>query len=454
MTKYFSLKVKRIPVKETGIFITRWLFVAVCAFVLMINNYQVNAQSPITLKGTVLDKETNAPMPFATITIPQSKISVVSNEAGEFQFNIPAELTNSTVHISFLGYKTIKLKVSEINPGIETSFKMVAQEQQLKEVEIKKKKSKTSAEDIVDKAIRNIKKNYPRDKTLYYGYYRDYISPASAVSYQNLMEAALVIEDRGIQTYEYERTKIKLEQLRYNPGISIDSSLNKAYDGKNKFIPNADIGIGAANELAILRAHDPIRNHKSKCFSFVDVFDYDFVANHRFYYESITEEDSCLIYGIRFECDNKDYFSKSEYKVLGHIFINADTYAILKFNYTIDCNSPAYTGKFFDLKLEYKNYNEKYYLNYLSLMNYFVLKKDSAVNQTDQHLFQYRELFINKIVNEPFKSLQPRELINKKASLLTNKVPVVKGFWDNYNYTGIPKLEEQVILDKTEHYPN
>ena len=433
------------PTIVTGTCITKQLFKALCICILMIINYPINAQSQITLKGTVLDNETNKPLAFATVTIPESKISVISNESGAFQFHIPGEWENSNVQISYLGYKTIKLKVSEIKQEVMTTFRMIPQEQQLKEVEIKEKKSKTSAEDIVDHAIQNIRNNYPREKTLYNGYYRDYISPAWTVSYQNLIEAALVIEDRGFQSHDAQRTKIKLEQLRYNPNISIDSSFNKAYDGENKFIPG--VHLDEANELAMLKAHDPIRNHKLRTFSFVYVFDFNFVRNHRFYYESITEEDSALIYGIRVECNARGFYETSEYNAIGHIFINSKTYAILKFNYMVTCYTPTYAGKFFDLKLEYKNYNDKYYLNYLSLMNYFVLKNSTSANHINKPYFQYRELFINKIVTEPFESLQREETINKEASLLTNKVPVIEGFWDHYNYTGIPKLKEEVISE-------
>jgi hypothetical protein len=411
-------------------------------------NYQGSAQSQITWKGIILDKQTNEPLPFASITLMESKISVITNETGAFQFHIPAESKNNDVQISYLGYKTIKLKANEINPDLLTTFRMVPQEQQLKEVVVKGKKSKTNAVAIVARAIRNIKNNYPGEKTLYYGYYRDYISPTWRTSYQNLIEAAIVMEDRGFQSYDFDRTKIKLEQLRYNPDISIDSSLTMTYDDKNKFIPNANIGMGAANELAILRGHDPIRNHKSKSFSFVDVFDYNFAENHHFDYESITKEDSTQIYCIRFSSDQKPGPTNSTYNVNGHIYIRADSYAILKFNYTITYNTPTYAGKFLDLKLEYKNYNDKYYLNYLSMMNCFFMRN----NPSDHHLyvpyFQYRELFINKIVNEPFESLPSKEAIDKRASLLTNKIPVIEGFWDHYNYTGIPKLAEKVITEQ------
>lgn len=440
ITRSYSLIMKTKPNRETGTYITMWLLKAICICILMIINYQVNAQSQITLKGTVLDKETKEPLPFATISIPQSQTGVISNEMGEFQYHIPVNFQNSVVQISYLGYKTIKLKVSEINPDVVTPFKMEPQIQQLQEVEIMERKSKTPAKEIVNRAIKNIKKNYPRDKTLYYGYYRDYICPTWAVNYQNLMEAALVMEDRGFQSNDLEWTKIKLEELRYNPDMSIDSSLNQAYDGENKFIPN--VRIDAANELAMLMAHNPIRNHQTRSFSFVYVFDYDFVRNHRFYYESITEEDSAYIYCIRFETYFRTLSHKSEYKVDGHIFIRSDSYAILKFNYTVTCNTPTYAGKFMDLKLEYKNYNDKYYLSYLSLKNYFLLKNNTSANQVYKPYFQYRELFINKVINEPFESLYREETIDKKASLLTNKVPVKIGFWDHYNYPSNLKLLE------------
>jgi len=137
----------------------------------------------------------------------------------------------------------------------------------------------------------------------------------------------------------------------------------------------------------------------------------------------------------------------SEYWVEGQIFISSGSFAILKFNYTVKCNTPAYTGILFDLKLEYKNYQDKYFLNYLSLMNYFVFKNETVpgINKTSASVipyFQYRELFINKVVNEVFAPMKPHEAINKSTSLLTNKIPVIEGFWENYNFPGNLNLVE------------
>jgi len=198
--------------------------------------------------------------------------------------------------------------------------------------------------------------------------------------------------------------------------------------------------------LSILFAHNPIRNHDQRTFAFVHIFDEDFVSNHSFEYESITQIDSAKVFCLNFEKYFKDRFS-NEYRANGKIYIHSQSFAILKFTYTIICNTPSYAGKFFDLKLEYKNMNDKYYLNYLSLMNYFVFRNDSISSISNSATlvipyFQYRELFINKVVNESFAPMKPHEAINKSTSLLTNKIPVIEGFWENYNYPSNLNLVE------------
>jgi hypothetical protein len=396
-------------------------------------------QNRIDFKGRILDSETKEPLSFVSIGIPHSGTGVISNEYGEFNYHVPENFESDKIQISLLGYQKVFVNVSEIKPGVLNTISLKPEIQLLNEVTV----WVTPAVDVVSKAIKNIRKNYPRDRSLLYGYYRDYISPIDTAIYKNMTEAALVIEDKGINTNDFNRTKIKLEQLRYNPGFAIDSSLNQAYGSKNKYIPNTDVK--ASNEFSILRAHNPIRNHDQRTFSFVDIFDEDFAANHSFEYESITQVDSVKVYGIRFQKDVNFKDPPSEYLVNGLIYIDSESFAILKFTYTVACSTPTYTGKFFDLKLEYKKLDHKYYLNYLSLINYFEFNSNALSDQTSistEPYFQFRELFVNKIVTNRYNSLRQKETINNSYSLLKNKVPVREGFWESYNYTSNLKLLE------------
>jgi len=176
----------------------------------------------------------------------------------------------------------------------------------------------------------------------------------------------------------------------------------------------------------------------------VNVFDDDFVPRHTFSYESIINDGSSKIYEINFKLYHVFDVSKAQYWVEGKIYIQSESYAILKFTYKVTCQLPSYSGKYFDLNLEFKNFNDKYYLNYLSMCNYFEFKTDTSIVATKlpEQYFQYRELFVNKIVTPPHPSLKREEAIRKDTILLSNKIPIREGFWDSYNYTNNVKLIE------------
>lgn len=414
----------------------------ILVFVLMVGSSYCFAQNQITLKGRILDSVTKEPLPFATISVPKSMTGTVSNDFGEFQYHIPGTFADRFVLISYIGYKTVKISASDVQSNDLKTIYLVPQTSQLSGVDVSGMDPYRVVE-IVRTAIRKINQNYPREKFLLHAYYRGFVRPVWTDSIKNLMEAAVVIEDRGFQIDDFNRTKFKLEQLRYDPMTIVDTSLNIAYDGKNKFIPFARLW--GANELTLLRAHDPIRNHKTTSFSFVDNLDLFFVQNHKFYFESIVDVDSVKTYCIRFEKYEKVSEYQSEYWVEGRMYINSKSYAILKFDYAINCNTPAYTGKSFDLKLEYKEHQGEYYLNYISLMNYFVIDRGYSFRGARKGLapfFQYRELYVNKVVNKPFESIHPEEAIVRDSSIFINRIPVINGFWENYNYTGVLKLPE------------
>lgn len=357
-----------------------------------------------------------------------------------------------------LGIKKIYQKVTSIKPEIVYALGMVPEIKEIQEVEVKGARG-IPASDMVKNAIRHIDKNYPKREFLLHGYYRDYIKD-SIDDYKNLTEAAVIIDDHGFHSLDYKQSKIKLEQIRYNPGFYTDVKLNSGYDNKTKYVPSTSYK--ESNELAILRLHDPIRNHNRKTFSFVYIFDNNFIPNHTFRYESIINEGSYEIYEISFKAYQKLFNiskvlennskpdslaiskGKSEYWVEGKIYIHSESYAILKFSYTVTCKLPTYSGEILDLNLEYKNFNEKYYLSYLSMCNYFEFKTDTSLVEPSnpEQYFQFRELFVNKIVNQSFISIKQKEAIRKNTPLNSNNVPIQESFRNNYNYTNYTKLME------------
>jgi hypothetical protein len=178
--------------------------------------------------------------------------------------------------------------------------------------------------------------------------------------------------------------------------------------------------------------------------SFIDFLDQNFIKTHNFTLENILYLDSVPVYKIKLKyiINNSDF----TFWVNGYIYINARTFAIHKLSYSIICKTPEYWGKILDLNLEYKEYGDKMYLNYLSLMNYFelvnIVKAGNKSIPVTKRIFQYREFFVNKVQLSPFTELPPNELIDKGISLFKNNVPQQPGFWETYNYVShLPLLK-------------
>ena len=411
--------------------------------ILILVGQYVSAQNLQVLKGRIYDNSTDEPMPYATISIPSTGTGVISNEFGEFVYHIPENIQNEIIQISFLGYETWFVATDTINPGNIYNIALKRKMIQIGDVEIVSYKQKT-VEKIVEQAINRIPKNYPKKQFQLKGYYRDFIRNLNTDDYNNLTEAAVIIEDNGFNTNDYKKTKIKIEQVRYNPQLAADTSLNIRYDDTVKYVPKGNIG--KMNDLAMLLINNPIRNYNIKTFSFVYRFDYTFIPNHDFFMKSVIKNGSYEIYEIGFDTKiSIGLMNKIEYSVEGTIHIKSDDYGILKFEYNVFRKQESFSGKLFSVNLEYKTFSGKYYLSYLAFNNYFEYSTQTfgIYRPKIEYLYQYRELFINKIITEIDQPISVEETIEKDKMLISNKVPEIPGFWDNYNFVINKKLIEE-----------
>src|SRR6266516_235673 len=91
---------------------------------------------PITITGKVIDRQTKDPLPFACISLAKKPISLITNDQGEFDFHIPADLRNDIVTVSMLGYKTFEAPVWSVVSPTPVVVEMQAAAVLLKEVVI------------------------------------------------------------------------------------------------------------------------------------------------------------------------------------------------------------------------------------------------------------------------------------------------------------------------------
>ncbi|WP_421803239.1 carboxypeptidase-like regulatory domain-containing protein [Flagellimonas sp.] len=121
--------------------------------------------------GEVKEESSNKPLVFATLTVEGTNITTITNTEGNFLLKVPKEYTDKNVVVSFLGYKTKKVPIANLEPekneiSLEVSVTL------LSEININAPKD---ALVLVKETLRNRNDNYFEDPTLMTAFYRETI---------------------------------------------------------------------------------------------------------------------------------------------------------------------------------------------------------------------------------------------------------------------------------------
>lgn len=98
------------------------------------------AQEKFTLSGTISDNNSNETLIGVNLFIPELKTGVTTNEYGFYSITIPKG--NYSIRISYMGYQTLEESI-QLNQNTKTNFKLLTNENTLKEVIITDTKTKT-----------------------------------------------------------------------------------------------------------------------------------------------------------------------------------------------------------------------------------------------------------------------------------------------------------------------
>ncbi len=142
----------------------------------------------LTLKGKVVDAETGTPLVFATVSVSESNVAVVTNIDGEFTLKVGESLVSKNLEITYLGYKNMVIAISSMRDnGYKNIFRMEIAPIPIKEIIVKP----LDPDAIVEKAIARINKNYESVPNLMTAFYRETIRKNR--SYVSIGEAVVEI---------------------------------------------------------------------------------------------------------------------------------------------------------------------------------------------------------------------------------------------------------------------
>lgn len=153
-----------------------------------LNRKKNDQQNFITIKGKVVDAETGAPLVFATVAVKESNVAIVTNIDGEFTLKIGETVTSKNLEITFLGYKNKSVLISDMRDnGYKNVISLETAPIPIKEIIVKP----VDPDDIVEKAISRISKNYESVPNLMTAFYRETIRKNRA--YVSIGEAVVEI---------------------------------------------------------------------------------------------------------------------------------------------------------------------------------------------------------------------------------------------------------------------
>jgi hypothetical protein len=387
----------------------------------------------IFVKGTIADAETGEGVSFAHIGICGKSVGTVANENGFFEFRIPDEVMEDTLCATAIGYETFNYAVADLKGKSNFDIKLKPQTSYLNDILIKDER--ITGKRVIAKAISRIRKNYPNKPFLLEGYYRDYLKKNN--EYVSFLEGAFTIDDKGFNK-PTEKTLIKIDQLRYSKDYIdyLTEYVTEFNLDSTKLLVHGISPTFRGNEFSNLYYHNPIRNHASSV-PFIGVFDTFYERNYDFEIEYYTYIDDHEVYVIDISPGKR--FKFTHVSIKGKLYIRTDNYAIVKFNYAYFVTKRLETKKWFELNIEYREFDNRMYLKYFSFMNYFKLLTVSEIAE----MSVYREFFVNNIIRDKYVPLSKEGTIDESLPLYKQNAPNDSKFWINYNRT----LLEQPLME-------
>ena len=380
-------------------------------------------------QGKLLDQTSNEPIVFATIRLKERALGVISNEDGSFRVPLSFQEKGSALEISCMGYQSQIIPLSQLEQATTNLIYLTPSLFQLAETTVQGRRGRRpTAKQIIRYAIQNIPNNYDANAFNLIGYYRDYQWKGS--TYSNLNEALVKVVDNGFESIDYHDLNFGLYTYEKNLEFPVDSFAAKRYDynTRDKFISNADFSTTyAANELVLLLIHDAIRNYQVRTYSFIYQLEQDFIRNHRFGAVKRTNYGDQPVYKISFRRN------KTPFQARGSIYIDENSFAIRKLEYAMykqqfDDDSPSKFNLFkkdllYEIIVEYQQFQEKMYLNYISFHNQFTLRRPPKFRIDDVNL-NWSKQEMKVTFNRPASNTPRRFSVRYKGK----KLPIVGGY--------------------------
>ncbi|NLA15469.1 MAG: carboxypeptidase-like regulatory domain-containing protein [Bacteroidales bacterium] len=164
------------------------LTISVLALITTVFSLQAQ-ENTLSISGTVVDSETRRPMVFASVSIQDIGISIVTNGEGFFTLKFPREYENKSISISYLGYHTGVMPISHfLSSSRPLTIGLIQAALPIPMTTVRP----LDPLSLVKQAFHSIPKNFPQEKMQMTGFYREMIRKGN--TYVTLSEAVIDVQ--------------------------------------------------------------------------------------------------------------------------------------------------------------------------------------------------------------------------------------------------------------------
>jgi hypothetical protein len=298
---------------------------------------------PFQIKGSITDQSNGKPLPFANIALFGTNRGTITNTSGNFILNIPADITDPVLVISYVGYKNSYISV-ELPSEKSIDIKMKKDIVSLQEVIIRIKDPVY----LLNECLKKIAENYLSEYSLMTGYYREYVKKNKDL--MNFSEAVIEISK---EPYHLPPANEKVRILKGRKIINSDVS--------DTILMKIKSGIYNCLELDVIK-------------NLPDFLSSDFQKYYELSFSDIASYKNSLQYVIGFR--QKDFIKKPLYR--GSLNLDQKSLALQSADFEIDPSFINQESNMFIVRksrglrlrpvkaayhVEYRQTNDKYYLS-------------------------------------------------------------------------------------------
>lgn len=309
-------------------------------------------------KGVVMNKRTKKTLEFATLSVSNTNISSVSNLDGQFSLKVPIENLGESVRISYLGYQTLTMPLSEFKAE-DSQIEMVETFEKLPDVNI----ADVDPYVVMKRAMENRGNNTLKEPLIVKAFYRESIKKRR--TYASLSEAVVDIYRSPFASEA--KDYVTLDKARKSTDYrKIDTLVIKLQGG-----PYNNIGM------------DMVRNRDL-------FFSYDMFDIYNFKFDKMVNMNNKNVFVIDFK--QKSSIVEPFYQ--GKLYIDADTYSLVKTEFSLNLDNMVKAKKFFVKKkpinadvipldtkyiIDYREQDGKWHFNYSRIELSFKVKWDKKL---------------------------------------------------------------------------